>query len=199
MGSGKSSVARMLRQYGYCVWDADDFSRQVLFLPHVASQIKALFGDFVFVKPGHLDRPLVRQKIFADPKQKQDFEDIIHPAIADHFHKQIENLRKIAPDIWIFYEASLIFEKNRHHEFDACVVVTSDADVRKQRLMRDRNLSESLIQSVLQSQWPDDQKIKHADHVIDNSGDLKSLDQQVKKLILDLHAKWFNSHDKSIF
>lgn len=190
MGSGKSSVSKILSQYGYCVWDADDFSRQVLFIPSVENQIKALFDDSIFLEKGKLDRPLVRKQIFSDPSLKKKFEDILHPAIANHFHGKANALNAIAPTAWIFYEASLILEKNKKSEFDACVVVTVNETVRLERILKNRNLSKEEVQKMMAAQMPDCEKIKQADYIIDNSKNLESLEAEVKKMIQFLHLKW---------
>ena len=83
IGSGKSTVSNLLRNLGYCVYDADVFARQVLFYPEVQLKIENLFGAHVFVNEGILDRNLVRQMIYENPLLKKQLEDIEKQAALD--------------------------------------------------------------------------------------------------------------------
>jgi dephospho-CoA kinase len=82
----------------------------------------------------------------------------------------------------------LILEKNKKSEFDSCVVVTTDETVRLERILKNRNLSEEEIQKMMAAQLPDAEKVKQADYVIENSGDLEFLEAEVKQMIQFLHA-----------
>lgn len=190
MGSGKSSVAKILSQYGYCVWDADVFSREVLEIPSVESQVKSLFGNSVFLETGKLDRHQVRKHIFSDHKLKEKFEQVMHPAIAQMFKEKSEKLFSLAPHAWIFYEASLILEKNKKSEFDACVVIFADSEVRKKRVLENRNLPLEEIQKVMDAQMPDAEKIKQSDYTINNSDGIEFLEKKCLDMLHFLYTKW---------
>lgn len=189
IGSGKSLLSKMLTKRGYCVWDADIISREVLFYPLVQARIKSVFGEEVFLSDGILNREFVRKLIFSDPKLKQSFEKIMHPSMHDHFNFKFQSLNKLAPTAWIFYEASLILELNRKAEFDYCIVVTAQEEIRLKRLKENRNLDDNDAKKIMASQMSDTEKISYADYVIDNSSSIENLEKSVEKLINLLSLK----------
>lgn len=190
IGSGKSLLSKLIASRGYCVWDADVLSREVLFYPAVQNRIKAIFGDSVFLKDGILNRELVRNLIFNDPKLKKALEKIIHPAMFEHFHTKLEILNSVAPSVWVFYEASLILELNRKSEFDFCVVVTANEEVKLKRLAENRKLDSLAAKKIMDSQMPDSEKISHADFVIDNSTSVENLQASLQELLILLSNKF---------
>jgi dephospho-CoA kinase len=190
IGSGKSSLAKILTQKGYCVWDADIFSREVLYFPEVQSRVKTIFGDSVFISDGVLNRELVRKQIFSNPKLKKSLESILHPAMFEHFNSKFTIMNEIAPSAWIFYEASLVLELGRKSYFDFCVVVVADENIKMGRLSEKRNLSQSESRKIMSTQMSDSEKITHADYVIDNSSSLKNLEEYSNKLIAYLQEKF---------
>ena len=190
IGSGKSFLAKILAQRGYCVWDADIFSREVLFFPEVQSRIKSIFGDSVFISNGILNRELVRNLIFENPKLKNSLEKILHPAMFDHFNSKVAIMNKVAPTSWIFYEASLILELGRKSFFDFCVVVIANENIKIKRLNEKRNLSEENSKKIMSTQMPDSEKITHADYIIDNSTTIENLEESASKLLNYLTKKF---------
>ncbi|BBH51679.1 dephospho-CoA kinase [Fluviispira sanaruensis] len=190
IGSGKSTLAKKLALRGYCVWDADLFSREVLFFPQVQARIKTIFGDSVFIENGILDRELIRKQIFSSPKLKKSLEGILHPAIAELLKAKLTALKENAPSAWAFYEASLILELGRKANFDACVVVIAKENIKLKRLKLNRKLSETDARKIMQTQMPDDEKIKFADFVIDNSKDESDLEKLIDNLLIFLREKF---------
>ncbi len=192
IGSGKSLLSKLIATRGYCVWDADVLSREVLFNPAVQGRIKAVFGDSVFLTDGILNREMIRNLIFTDPNLKKAFEKIMHPAMYEHFNAKVELLNKLAPTAWVFYEASLILELKRKSEFDFCVVVIADEAIKLKRLKENRNLNEPDVKKIMSAQMPDAEKITYADLVIDNSLSIKDLEDSLTNLI-NLLIKKFSS------
>lgn len=190
IGSGKSTVAKILQNLGYCVFDADIFSRDVLHDAEVESKVKSIFGEDVFLEKGVLNRDFVRQKIFEHPEMKKQLESILHPAIAELLNKKSTLLSSVCPDIWIFYEASLILENGKKNHFDACVVVTTKKELKISRLQQSRKLSNEQIHKIMSSQMPDEEKQKHADYSIENSGHFHELEQSVFQLIQFLNQRF---------
>ena len=123
-------------------------------------------------------------------KLKKSFEQIMHPAMFEHFDNKYEVMKKTASTAWLFYEASLILELERKSFFDFCVVVVADEKVKITRLNEKRNISESDSRKIMQTQMPDNEKITHADYVIDNSTTLENLEESANKLLLYLREKF---------
>ncbi|KAB8030845.1 dephospho-CoA kinase [Fluviispira multicolorata] len=189
IGSGKSTLAKSLAQRGYCVWDADIFSRDVLFFPQIQARIKSVFGDSVFLENGILDREFIRNQIFSSPKLKESLEGILHPAIAELLKSKVNAMKECAPSAWVFYEASLILELGRKSSFDACIVVIAEEKIKLNRLSLNRKLSEADALKIMNTQMPDAEKVKFADFVVDNSLTQDKLEKAIDQLINFLRAK----------
>lgn len=190
MGSGKSTVIQYLSQLGYCVWDADIFSASAIAQPHVEEQIKHIFGDHAYCSPGILNRAFVREQVFQHPDLKNKLEEIIHPVIEHMLSQRLNKMTEQGVSCWIFYEASLIFEKKRHDFFDANILVIADDEKRIKRVRKTKKLPIDLIHKIMAQQMPTAQKLKMADYVIKNSGTHSDLEKNVLKLIQFLKRKF---------
>ena len=189
IGSGKSFLAKIIANLGYSVFDADILAREVLFYTKIEEQIKNLLGPNVFLKKGVLNRELVRKIIYDDPLLKKKLELILHPAIEKELQIKIDSISTHSQNAWIFYEASLILEAGKKNYFDVCVVITAKQEVKLSRLSHSRNLSKEDLNKIIASQMPDEEKIKHADFVIENSGSFKDLEDSAFKLIHFLYSR----------
>jgi dephospho-CoA kinase len=190
IGAGKSSVSLELKALGYVVEDADQLSREVLFLPEVAASVCQIFGADAFVSEGVLNRAKVRQEVFAAPEKRKALEAILHPAIAEAFRKKQMLLSTLSQSAWFFYEAALIFETNRAGDFDAVIVVHTPVEVRIRRLMELRGMAEKEARSVVAAQMSDEEKIARADFVIENTGNLAELSEKIHTLLDFLRARF---------
>lgn len=190
IGSGKSTVVKMLASLGYCVWDADVFVANAMKTSEVEEKIKNLLGNEAYLSTGILNREWVRTRVFLDTKLKNGLEDILHPVIQKVFAQRLQHIEAQDVSCWIFYEASLIFEKKRHTSFDANILVIADEKKRLQRVRKNKKLSPDLITQIMSQQMSDREKKKLADHVIDNSGNQKELEKNVLKLVQFLKKKF---------
>lgn len=190
IGSGKSTVLNLLSQLGYCVWDADLFSSEAVTQSSVESQIKSAFGSNAYLSPSVLNRDFVRECIFHNPNLKKTLENIIHPVIEQMFNHRLEIMAQQGVSCWIFYEASLIFEKKRHEFFDVNILVNADDQKRIKRASKAKKLSTDFIQKIMAQQMPTSQKINMSDYVIQNSGTRSELETNVLKLIQFLKRKF---------
>ncbi len=187
IGSGKSEVSKVLKKYGYKVYDADQFARDVLFQEELQNKINVLFQENVFLKKGHLNRDLIRKKIFENPQLKLEFENMIHPAIAILFEEKIQKITQVLDNIWVFYEASLVLEKGRQNFFDAIILVRSDKVTKKKRLIKNRGLDDAQIEQMMSSQMSDEEKSKFANFTIEN--DEKTTMEQLESSVYDILQK----------
>ena len=180
IASGKSTVCSMLTKLGYRVIDADNLARLAV-APGSEGlrQIKMHFGDQVIAKNGSLDRAMMRQVVFKDPKAREKLEQIIHPYLE---HLAIDKLKQngfIAnPRIW-FYEASLIYEKSLQDRFKSVWVCYCDEETQIQRLLQRDHLSLDQAHRILNSQLPGRDKAMLADYVIDTECELDELQKRV--------------------
>jgi dephospho-CoA kinase len=182
IGSGKSTVAQMIRAAGVPVLDADVLAREVVApgLPAHA-EIAAAWPD-VIAPDGSIDRKRLGAKVFADPAARRRLEAITHPRIQERCLQAARALEAAGHPL-AFYEASLLVEGGRQGEFDGLVLVTADEEQQVARVRaRDGSTREQAL-ARLRAQLPVAEKRKVATHVVDNSGDLESTRRQVAALI----------------
>jgi len=183
IASGKSSVAAEFKRLGATVIDADLLAREVVAPGSDGlTRIVALFGDKILTSDGDLNRSLLGDIIFADSHARRQLNAIIHPAIATLATSRLSELRKQASIPLIIYEAPLLFETGAESRVDKVLVVTIDMDVQRQRLMKRDNLSVEDAERRIAAQMNQDEKIKRADYIIDNSGSLGNMIEQVAGL-----------------
>lgn len=188
IGSGKSTVARLLERRGAAVIDADQLAREAVArgTPGFERVVDA-FGRDVVTAEGELDRPALAARIFSDQAQKATLEAIVHPEVARRFSDQVEAFR--ATDRIVVYVTPLLVELGMAPAFDVVVVVTASPHLRVSRVASDRGLSPDEVRGRLAVQATDEQRAEVADVLIDNDGSLAELEPQVDRLWRDLLAR----------
>jgi dephospho-CoA kinase len=188
IGSGKSTVARLLERRGAAVIDADQLAREAVTkgTPGFDRVVEA-FGPGVVSPDGELDRSALANRIFSDPEQKAALEAIVHPEVARRFSDQVEAFR--ATDRIVVYVTPLLVELGLAPAFDVVVVVTASPHLRVSRVASDRGLSPDEVRGRLAVQATDEQRAEVADVLIDNDGSLADLEPQVDRLWGDLRTR----------
>ncbi len=188
IGSGKSTVARMLEERGAVVIDADQLARKAIAKGTPGyQQVVTIFGTRVVGPEGELDRGLLAKDIFTDPVLKANLEGIVHPQVARLFAERVEELRDT--DRIVVYVTPLLAELGLAPAFDRVVVVTASADVRVPRVIADRGLTEEDVRARMAAQASDEQRAEVADVLIDNEGTPGDLQGQVDRLWEELVAR----------
>ena len=180
IGSGKSTVAALLREWGAVVTDADRVAREIVEpgMPPLAA-IRERFGPNVIQADGTLDRPGLAAVVFPDPEALRALEAITGPAIAD----RVAQLRGSVPvDRIDVYDMPLLVEKGLWVHEHVTIVVGADAEVRVARLVGQRGLSESDARARIAAQVSDTQRHAAADVWIDNGGSREDTQAQVRRL-----------------
>jgi dephospho-CoA kinase len=185
IGSGKSTVAKILADLGAIVIDADGIAREVLEPGQVGYEKTILvFGDSVLSDSGGIDRKKLAELVFKNPEQLAKLEAIIHPAVIG----RVAQIRESLPETSIVvYDTPLMFEKQLQGQFDKVLIVTADIELRRSRLL-DRGLELSDINARIANQATDEQRESIADFVIQNNGSLTQLQEQVAKVWLQISA-----------
>ncbi len=180
IASGKSTVARLLAEWGATVIDADEIvhALQRPGTPELAA-IAARFGPAVVTPEGALDRPILRRLVFADPAAREALNAIMHPAVARERERRLEAARSHGAAI-VISDIPLLFEVMDPSRFDAVVLVDAPVDVRRGRLMKVRQLDRDGADAMIAAQLPADQKRARSTHVIDNDGDFEQLRQRTR-------------------
>jgi dephospho-CoA kinase len=183
IGSGKSTVAGMLAQRGAIVVDADAIAREVVEpgTPTLAKLVER-FGVDILTSNGALDRAALAAKAFVDDETRKELEAITHPAIGEEFLRRIAE----APEgSIVVHDVPLLVESKRGIEYAAVIVVEAPLEVRLDRL-EVRGVPREDAQRRISLQASDEERRKVATWVVDNGGDLASLEAQLEPIWIEL-------------
>lgn len=183
IGSGKSTVAERFAELGAEVIDADGIAREVVepggpALPGLVER----FGDDILQADGRLDRRALAAIAFADDRSRADLDRLTHPHVAGRIALRIAELggqEGARSDAIVVVDHPLLVETQQTARFDAVVVVLAPRDVRATRLCENRGLDRADVEARMRAQVDDDARRAVATHVIDNSGDLDGLHDEV--------------------
>lgn len=184
IGSGKSAAARLFAELGAAVVDTDAIAHQ-LTAPGAPAlgEIARRLGTEYLQPDGALDRARLRQRVFADPAAKAALEAILHPLIRREAAAQVAASR--AP--YTLVVVPLLVETGGYRELiQRVLVVDCREETQIARAMARSGLSEAQTRAILNNQATREERLKRADDVIDNDGNLAALERQV----LELHEKY---------
>jgi len=191
IGSGKSTVARMLAARGAVVIDADVLARQAV-EPGTSGldAVVARFGDGVLGPDGSLDRHALASIVFADDVARDDLEAIVHPAVRRAIAEAVA--AHAHTDDVVVVDSPLLIETGAHEGFPVVVVVAASADARVARLV-ERSMAEADVRARMAAQMPLEEKMAVADEVVDNDGTEIDLEERVARLWSELRARALSS------
>lgn len=179
IASGKSSVADLFSQLGVPIIDADLIARQLVSPGKIAHQkIQAIFGPAIFQEGGELDRALLRQLVFSDPKAKQQLEAILHPLIRQ---KILDDIKQLNINL-VILAVPLLIEANMQTLVDRVLVVDCEPAVQLKRLLERDNISFDLANAMINAQTDRQRRLQSADDIINNNGEIDALEPQVSQL-----------------
>jgi len=177
IGSGKTTVAKMFESLGIPVYYADDEAKNLTATsPVIREGLIGLLGEETF-KNGVLDRKYMAGKIFNDKDLLEKANAIIHPQVALHFENWVSN--QSTP--YVLKEAAILFESGSYQQCDKTILITAPEDIRIQRVMERDGVSKEEVLARIKNQWPDSEKKKLADFIVENI-DLNSTEKKVQKL-----------------
>ena len=185
IGSGKSTVAKILSNLGAVVIDADVIAREVL-EPNQAGYQKAIevFGESILDSDLRIDRKRLAELVFQNSDELAKLEAIVHPAVI----ARVAQIRHSLPESTVVvYDTPLLFEKNLQGQFDKVLIVVTDSEHRKARLI-ERGLEIRDIEARIANQATDAQRRTVADFVIENNGSTEQLQDQVTKVWQQISA-----------
>ncbi len=186
--TGKSYVRARFEALGLSTVDADVLAREVVErgTPGLAALVER-FGAEVLGPDGSLDRPRLGARVFADAAARRDLEGIIHPrvftAVSEWFDARAgEGLALGVADI------PLLFETGRAGDFDVVVVAACPPVLQVMRVQARDGLSETAARQRLAAQWPIDEKVRLADHVVRTDRSFADTDRQTEEVCRALRA-----------
>ena len=185
IGSGKSTVAKILSELGAVVIDADAIAKEVLETGQVGYEnVIHNFGDSVLDPTGNIDRKKLAELVFQDETKLAKLESIVHPAVVS----RVTQIRESLPDSAIVvYDTPLLIEKGLQDQFDTVLIVLADLESRRERLLS-RGLLLKDIDARIANQATDEQRKAVADVLIVNDGTMQELRENVTKVWQQLSA-----------
>jgi len=183
IGSGKTAVSDQLSQLGAGVIDTDLIAHQITApngtaIPFIQKQ----FGsEFIDVK-GALDRAKMRHLVFTDPEARKVLEAITHPLIREETIRKATHLKEERVPYLVFVVPLLIESGNWLPLLDYLVVVDCPEEAQIERVMHRSKLPRNEVEKILKAQASRQERIAHADMVIENQGSLNELQAEVLKL-----------------
>jgi dephospho-CoA kinase len=187
IGSGKSTVSRMLEERGAVVLDADAFARATVVAgsPGLRSVVER-FGRDVVTAGGDLDRAKLASIVFGNPAALADLEAIVHPEVRRMIADGIqENLDR---DRVVVLVNPLLIEMGTHRDCDVVVVVSTSPETQIARSVA-RGMTEQDVRSRMAAQLPLEERARTADVLIDNEGTIDDLEREVDVLWRQLQER----------
>ncbi len=180
IGSGKSTVARILTRKGIPVLRADDVSKKISVTDQGARRaIRRLFGENAYTASGRLDRSYIAAAVFQDPSKRRALERILHPRVRKYIMRWFAAQRRRRVDVAVV-EAALVFESRLDKAVDIVVVVDATMRDRVSRVIRRDGVTAESVKRRIAAQMSDARRRSKADIVIRNDGTVAALARKMR-------------------
>ncbi len=189
---GKSTVGQMLVKRGAHFLQADNLAHQ-LYAPGQPTydKVVARFGREILKDDGTIHRSRLANLVF--PDRIEELNAIVHPAVIEAQTRWMAEVERDDPKGIAIVEAALLIEAGAHKDFDKVIVVTCDWEHKVEHYAQRTGLSLPAARAEVErrsaAQFTDEEKVRHADYVIRNSGSIEDTEQQVEKVWRDLHQQ----------
>ncbi len=183
MGSGKSTVARMLAEHGAVGIDADTVAHEVMEPGGRAYQaVVSRFGPAVLSPDGRVDRPKLAEVVFADASALGDLNSIVHPAVREVMAERTQAQSEASTGQVVVLEIPLLVESGAARPgLAGVIVVDCPVEVAIRRAVEGRGMDEESVRARIAAQVTREQRLARADFVVDNSGSLERLGAEVDR------------------
>lgn len=187
IGAGKSTFSKLISELGYQVLFADDISKEILANdPEVRAKVIENFGAQSF-KEQKINTDYIASVVFSDQKKLRTMNSILHPKVRIKIDELYEDL--FTSHNIVFVEAALIFESKIEKMFDYIVLIIADNNIRKNRSIKAKNITEEDFLNRVSNQINQELKEKRADFTFSNNGTLDELKNKAELLIKILESK----------
>ena len=188
---GKSTIAAMLVKRGAHYLSADGLAHQ-LYAPGAVTydEVVRHFGREILNEDGTINRTRLGNIVF--PDRIGELNAIVHPEVVRRQNSWMDELERLNPNGIAVVEAALLIEAGAHKDFDKVIVVTCNFQRKVEHFARRASVSLEAARFEVQrrsaAQFTDEEKARHADYVINNSGSIEDTEQQVNKIWQELLA-----------
>jgi len=185
IGSGKSAASQWFEAQGITIVDADVVAREVVAIGQPAlAQIQQVFGDWVLLEDGSLNRRALREYIFQSPEARKTLESITHPAIRTSIIQQLH----AAQSPYAILVSPLLFETNQHELTQHTLLIDATIELQIERASQRDGQNIEQIRNIIAAQMSREQKQTMADDIVLNDGHLDHLYTHLRPL----HQKYLN-------
>ena len=174
IGCGKSSLSDIFRAEGIKIIDADIIARQIYEDEKLLSKVYETFGNDIKNEDGSLNRKALGRIVFSDDEKLIQLNKLTHPVIRQKVSDEIEEYKSQNEEI-VILDAALLVESDYLNFIDKLLVVTCKENIQIERIIARDNCSIEEALGRIKSQMSQENKVKYADYVIDNSATLSEL------------------------
>ena len=195
IGSGKSAVADMLASFGAAIIDTDAIAHEITAPDGLAiDAIRKTFGPSFIKEDGSLDRALMRNEVFNHPESKTVLEQITHPLIYQLVNEKTQSVIELGSAPYIVYVVPLLVESGQWinqspPRIDGLLVIDCPKETQIDRVKKRNQLSTDLIEKIIASQASQEERLRHADWVIQNDSNLEHLENQTRQIHQEILKK----------
>ncbi len=187
IASGKSLVARVFKELGAHIIDADKIVHELLAPGEEAwREVLEHFGSLIELPDRTIDRRKLGEIVFSDADERAWLNNCLHPRVFAVYNAKIKRLVSRTRDALVVFDAALLIETGFHKKMDATVVVYADEEQQLRRLMERDRLAPDQARARIKSQMPLSEKRIHADYVIDNTGSREATERQAREVFARL-------------
>ncbi|MDO5098519.1 MAG: dephospho-CoA kinase [Corynebacterium sp.] len=190
IGSGKTTVANLIREAGIPVVDADLIAREIVEPGQPALvELAAHFGEDIIGADGSLKRSELAARAFISKEETAALNRITHPRIAELTQRRFSELERDGEPL-VVWDMPLLIENGHHNDVDAVIVVDVVAAERINRLVQYRGLTREDAERRIAAQIGDEERRKATTFIIDNNGEQAALAPQVAQVVAELRSRW---------
>lgn len=184
MGCGKTIICQMMENEGIPVYYSDSRAKQLMNQNEsLMRSIKDRFGEESY-HDGLLNRKWIASIVFDDATALNDLNNLVHPVVQKDYLNWVSQQAK---DI-VAYESAILIEHGNQGNFDAVILVQCPENIRFERIQKRDGLTLAEVQARTRFQWPEEEKIKYADHLIENTT-LEQAKQQLSSVISSIRKQ----------
>lgn len=186
IGSGKTTVAKVIEAKGYPVYYSDVRAKEIVNDDEALKEkIVTLLGKDAYDEKGKYNRKWIAEQVFKDKDLLQKLNNLIHPAVKNDFEDWVA--RQTAR--FVFKETALLFELGLDKNCYKSILVTADENIRIQRVMERDGRTYKQVKEIISKQMTEEEKIRKTDFVIYNNAEVSELEKNVNKIIVEINEE----------
>src|ERR1700732_3827503 len=181
IGMGKATTAKLFVEAGVPVYDADAAVHKI-YEGEAAPAIEAAFPGTTV--DGKVDRNKLSARLVHDPAAMKRLEQIVHPMLRAYHQKFLDDAERSGAPVAVV-DVPLLFETGGEKRVDAVVVVTTDPEIQRRRVLARDNMTSEMLDAILARQLPDPEKRRRADFLVDTSHGLDPVRARIRDILTE--------------